>query len=195
VAKDRPLLNAAVGLSLAGVIIHGLTSGGHGGEAGGGPASASVTAAHDSGARVRGHDAARAIAFARAQVGKPYAWGGPRWAPHAAVPDGYDCSSLMQWAWAAAGVLIPQTSEAQWAQLRHVPLAEARPGDLMFETAPAGGAPPGHVFMYLGWWHGQRWIIEALGTGYPVHIVPLSTHPDTWGSAARPAPKKARNTP
>lgn len=180
-ARDRPLLNAAIGLTLAGVVIHGLT--GHGAaQAGGGPAAASVTSAHGSGAP--GHPAARAIAFARAQVGKPYEWGGPRWAPGAAVPAGYDCSSLVQWAWAAAGVHIPQTSEAQWSGLRHVPLKDARPGDLLFETAPAGGTPPGHVFMYLGWWHGRQWIIEALGQDIPVHIVPI--HPGTWDQAARP---------
>ena len=57
--------------------------------------------------------AATAVAFARAQIGKPYVYG-------ATGPDAFDCSGLVQAAWAAAGVQIPRTSEQQWADLPHV---------------------------------------------------------------------------
>ena len=49
--------------------------------------------------------AATAIAYARAQLGKPYVYG-------ATGPDAFDCSGLVQAAWAAAGVSIPRTSRA-----------------------------------------------------------------------------------
>ena len=42
----------------------------------------------------------KALAFARAQIGKPYVWG-------ATGPGSYDCSGLTQAAWKAAGVDAP----------------------------------------------------------------------------------------
>ena len=52
--------------------------------------------------------AAAIIAYARAQLGKPYRWGGTG-------PDAYDCSGLAMQAYAAAGFSIPRTSQEQWA--------------------------------------------------------------------------------
>src|SRR5262249_10790351 len=57
--------------------------------------------------------AGRAVAFAYAQLGKPYEWG-------ATGPGAYDCSGLVQAAWSAAGVSIPRTTYAQWSSLPHV---------------------------------------------------------------------------
>lgn len=48
--------------------------------------------------------AAAAIAFARKQIGKPYRYGG-------AGPASYDCSGLVETAYAAAGIAIPRTSQ------------------------------------------------------------------------------------
>ncbi|MEW2549026.1 C40 family peptidase [Streptomyces sp. NPDC047002] len=81
---------------------------------------------------------ARALAFATAQIGKPYVWG-------AAGPDTYDCSGLTSQAWAAAGTPVPRTSQEQWRLLPHVPLADLRPGDLIVYYADAS-----HVAMYAG---------------------------------------------
>lgn len=50
--------------------------------------------------------AAKALAFARAQIGKPYVWG-------ATGPGSYDCSGLTQAAWKAAGVTLPRTTYDQ----------------------------------------------------------------------------------
>ena len=69
--------------------------------------------------------AATAVAYARAELGKPYVYG-------ATGPDAFDCSGLVQAAWAAAGVSIPRTSEQQWADLPHV--SSPQPGDLVFYT-------------------------------------------------------------
>ncbi|MFJ3717031.1 C40 family peptidase [Streptomyces sp. NPDC090057] len=69
--------------------------------------------------------AERAIAFARAQIGKPYVSG-------ASGPGSYDCSGLTQAAWKAAGVALPRAARDQAAMGTAVPLDDARPGDLVF---------------------------------------------------------------
>ncbi|PWI10939.1 glycoside hydrolase [Streptomyces sp. NWU339] len=69
--------------------------------------------------------AEKAIAFARAQIGKPYVWG-------ATGPGSYDCSGLTQAAWKAAGVTLPRTTYDQVDAGTTVPLSQAQPGDLVF---------------------------------------------------------------
>ncbi|GDY71627.1 hypothetical protein SAV31267_011120 [Streptomyces avermitilis] len=66
-----------------------------------------------------------ALAFARAQIGRPCVWG-------ATGPDSYDCSSLTQAAWKAAGVVLPRTASQQASTGTEIPLADLRPGDLIF---------------------------------------------------------------
>ncbi|MFF4156021.1 NlpC/P60 family protein [Streptomyces sp. NPDC001678] len=83
-------------------------------------------------------DAARAIDFATAQIGKDYVWG-------AEGPDTYDCSGLTLKAWAAAGRAIPRTSQEQWRQLPKVDVKDMRPGDLVIYYTDAS-----HVGMYIG---------------------------------------------
>ncbi|MFG2354644.1 C40 family peptidase [Streptomyces sp. NPDC048521] len=69
--------------------------------------------------------AEKAIAFARAQIGKPYVSG-------ASGPGSYDCAGLTRAAWKAAGVTLPRTAQAQAATGTPVPLSDARAGDLVF---------------------------------------------------------------
>ncbi|MEU6278978.1 C40 family peptidase [Streptomyces sp. NPDC047028] len=82
--------------------------------------------------------AEKALAFARAQIGKPCVWG-------ASGPGSYDCSGLTQAAWKAAGVALPRATRDQVHAGRTVTLAEARPGDLVFFHGDAG-----HVGLWLG---------------------------------------------
>ncbi|MFI9568666.1 NlpC/P60 family protein [Streptomyces rishiriensis] len=67
----------------------------------------------------------KALAFARAQVGRPCVWG-------ATGPESYDCSSLTQAAWRAAGVTLPRTAIDQAKAFTRISLADLRPGDLVF---------------------------------------------------------------
>ncbi|MPY50636.1 C40 family peptidase [Streptomyces acidicola] len=82
--------------------------------------------------------AAKVIAFARAQIGKPYVWG-------ATGPDSYDCSGLTQDAWKAAGVDLPRTTYDQVNVGKTVSVADARPGDLVFFYDDIT-----HVGIYIG---------------------------------------------
>jgi cell wall-associated NlpC family hydrolase len=105
---------------------------------------------------------ATAIAYARAQLGKPYVWGGTG-------PAGYDCSGLVMEAYASAGVPIPRTSQDQWASLPHV--SSPRPGDLVFFPGGDGTwSAPGHVALVIS----ATKMIEAYATGYPVRVSPLN---------------------
>lgn len=80
--------------------------------------------------------AATAIAFAEAQIGKRYCWGG-------SGPTCFDCSGLVQSAWRAAGARLPRTTDAQGRTLVSVPIAEVRPGDIFWWSH-------GHVGLYVG---------------------------------------------
>ncbi|WP_329540720.1 C40 family peptidase [Streptomyces sp. NBC_01358] len=69
--------------------------------------------------------AEKVMAFARAQLGKPYVWG-------ATGPASYDCSGLTQAAWKAAGVDIPRTTWDQVNVGTRIATEDLRPGDLVF---------------------------------------------------------------
>ncbi|MFF4354378.1 NlpC/P60 family protein [Streptomyces sp. NPDC001530] len=101
----------------------------------------------------------KAIAYATRQLGKPYVWG-------AEGPDSFDCSGLTSQAWLAAGVTIPRTSELQWAQLQHVPVAAMRPGDLIIYFSDAS-----HVALYIG----DGKIISAPRPGRVVYVSPAGS--------------------
>ena len=78
------------------------------------------------------------IAYAEAQVGKPYVFG-------AAGPDAYDCSGLTMAAWAQAGVQLPHSAAEQYNYGTHVAYSQLQPGDLIFLYSPIG-----HVELYVG---------------------------------------------
>ncbi|MFI9610280.1 NlpC/P60 family protein [Streptomyces sp. NPDC052023] len=105
--------------------------------------------------------AAAAVAAARAALGRPYVWG-------AAGPTGFDCSGLMQWSYAQAGIALPRTSQGQRAAGRQVSLSEARPGDLITYRSDAS-----HVAMYMG--DGQ--VVHAPYPGAPVRYDPVGMMP------------------
>ncbi|MET4926848.1 NlpC/P60 family protein [Streptomyces sp. PSRA5] len=69
--------------------------------------------------------AEKVLAFARAQIGKPYVWG-------ATGPSSYDCSGLTAAAWKAAGVQLPRTTWDQVKVGKRVATADLLPGDLVF---------------------------------------------------------------
>ncbi|HEY7721564.1 MAG TPA: C40 family peptidase [Pedococcus sp.] len=92
------------------------------------------------------------VAYARAQIGKPYQWGGEG-------PGSFDCSGLTMMAWRQAGVYLSHYTGAQWAETARVPVSDLRPGDLVFFGS--SGESSHHVGLYIG--GGQ--MIEAPYTG------------------------------
>ncbi|MGM9332294.1 NlpC/P60 family protein [Streptomyces murinus] len=103
----------------------------------------------------------KAVAFATAQLGKPYVWG-------AAGPDSFDCSGLTSQAWAAAGHPIPRTSQEQWKQLKHIDVKDMRPGDLVIYFDDAS-----HVALYIG----DGAIIQAPRPGRSVTVAGAGSMP------------------
>ncbi|MFE2138325.1 C40 family peptidase [Streptomyces sp. NPDC059466] len=82
--------------------------------------------------------AAKAVAFARAQIGRPCVWG-------AAGPGSYDCAGLTRAAWTVAGVALPRTARDQATATTPVPLTDIRAGDLIFFYGDVS-----HVGLYIG---------------------------------------------
>lgn len=114
----------------------------------------------------------KALAFALLQVGKPYVRGG-------VGPNSFDCSGLVQRAWAQAGITIPRTSGQQFAATIHIDMNDALPGDLIFYGQ--NGAQ--HVAMYIGF----GLIVEAANPRKGVVISPISTpwHNTNFGGIGR----------
>jgi peptidoglycan DL-endopeptidase CwlO len=107
-----------------------------------------------------------AIAAAEGELGVPYVWGG-------SSPSGFDCSGLVMWSFARAGISLPRTSGAQYAATTHIPLADIAPGDLLF-YGPGGSE---HVAMYIG----GGTMIEAPFTGANVRETGVRTSGDFVG--------------
>ncbi|MFD7897798.1 NlpC/P60 family protein [Streptomyces sp. NPDC059743] len=111
------------------------TDSGAGTGSGTGTGTGTGTGSSDSGYATK---AAKVLAFARAQIGKPYVWG-------ASGPSSYDCSGLTQAAWRAAGVELPRTT---WEQVKvgtRVATGDLLPGDLVFFYDDIS-----HVGIYIG---------------------------------------------
>ncbi|WP_344222977.1 C40 family peptidase, partial [Lapillicoccus jejuensis] len=81
------------------------------------------------------------LAYARAQLGKPYVWG-------ASGPGSFDCSGLTMMAWAQAGVSLTHYTGAQYAETARVPIGQLQPGDLVFYGT--SGLDSHHVGLYIG---------------------------------------------
>ncbi|MGW7724972.1 C40 family peptidase [Streptomyces canus] len=109
-----------------------------------------------------------AIEWAMHQLGTLYQWGGTCTNAHGPDPMGRcDCSSLMQQAYAHAGVTLTRTTYTQVNEGKAVSPAQLKPGDLIFSRGSA--ARPEHVGMYMG----EGLVIEAPRTTKPVRITPI----------------------
>ena len=120
-----------------------------------------------------------AVQAAVSQLGVPYVFGGEQ------PGVGFDCSGLVQWAWAQAGVTIPRVTETQWPALTHVSLDALQPGDLLFYYNLDGDSQVDHVVMYAGSGpYGTDTVIQAPFTGSTVSYSPIFT--EGLIGAARP---------
>lgn len=112
-----------------------------------------------------GSVAAKVLQYALAQVGKPYLWGAaPMASPAGPVPGSFDCSSLVDSAFLAAGVDLPGRQTTGTLVRLGTPIADGllQPGDVVLPTS-------GHVGIYLG---GGKYV-DAPHTGALVRVEAL----------------------
>ncbi|OBA60787.1 hypothetical protein A5647_13240 [Mycobacterium sp. 1100029.7] len=99
-----------------------------------------------------------AVRAALSRLGRPYVWG-------ATGPDQFDCSGLVQWAYAQAGIHLDRTTYQQINDGIPVPRSQVRPGDLVFPHA-------GHVQLAIG----NNLVVEAPYSGASVRISQLGNN-------------------
>jgi cell wall-associated NlpC family hydrolase len=99
-----------------------------------------------------------AVRAALSRLGRPYVWG-------ATGPEQFDCSGLVQWSYAQAGIHLDRTTYQQINDGIPVPRSHVRPGDLVFPHA-------GHVQMAIG----HNLVVEAPYSGASVRISPLGNN-------------------
>jgi peptidoglycan DL-endopeptidase CwlO len=120
------------------------------------------------------------LAAAMSRQGKPYVWGGNG-------PDVFDCSGLVKWSFAQAGITMPRVAADQALAGPAVPASQLQPGDLLFYHTDAT-APNyiSHVAIYIG----KGWMIQAPQPGQNVEVVPASLGSEFAG-AIRVSPAQA----
>jgi peptidoglycan DL-endopeptidase CwlO len=111
---------------------------------------------------------AKALAFAKAQLGEPYVRNG-------AGPNGWDCSGLTMKAWGSVGVSLPHSAGQQYNRGRPVARSDLQLGDLVFFYSGIS-----HVGIYAG--NGQ--VIHAPHPGASVEYIKISYMP--YQGARRP---------
>jgi cell wall-associated NlpC family hydrolase len=110
-----------------------------------------------------------AITAALAHIGDPYVWA-------AAGPQTFDCSGLMQWAYAKAGVNLAHYTGSQAQQGVRIQPSQLLPGDLVLF-----GGNLHHVGMYLG----AGYMLDAPDTGAYIRVDKISWFGD-FSLAVRP---------
>lgn len=98
-----------------------------------------------------------AAQYALDMKGKPYHYGGN-------TPRGFDCSGLVQYSYARAGMRVPRTTEGLWGFSRAISTHSLQPGDLLFFNQQ--GKRSSHVAIYIG---GGRFV-HAPSTGRYVSV-------------------------
>jgi cell wall-associated NlpC family hydrolase len=111
---------------------------------------------------------AKALAYAKAQLGEPYARSG-------AGPSSWDCSGLTMMAWGSVGVSLPHSSRQQFSRGQSLAKSDLQLGDLVFFYSDIS-----HVGLYAG--NGQ--VIHAPRPGKSVEYIKMSYMP--YAGARRP---------
>jgi len=104
--------------------------------------------------------AAAAAEHAASMVGRPYRYAG-------STPAGFDCSGLVQYSYAKAGMRVPRDTQALFDLSVAVDVSELRRGDLLFFDED--GKKRSHVVIYLG----SRRFVHAPSHGGKVRIESL----------------------
>jgi cell wall-associated NlpC family hydrolase len=115
------------------------------------------------------------VAFAFSELGQPYQWGGD-----GPAEGGFDCSGLTHAAYAAAGITIPRTADAQYRAGPLLPAGQPLlPGDLVFYGTP------NHIH-HVGVYIGQGRMVHAPDVGQTIRIAEYRWAGDDFVAAGRP---------
>lgn len=102
---------------------------------------------------------AAAMASANTQKGARYVWGA-----EGGYSRGYDCSGLIYWSYRQHGKTLPRTTGGQYNYVHHIDWHYRKPGDLVFIRY--GHGTPFHVGIYVGYWSGKSWMVNANSGSY-----------------------------
>ncbi|WP_343082888.1 lysozyme family protein [Blautia producta] len=95
--------------------------------------------------QVSGETAQKVLGEALKYQGWAYVYGGSN--PNTS----FDCSGLVQWCYAKAGISLPRVAQAQYDVTQHIPLSQAKAGDLVFfHSTYDSGSYVSHVGIYVG---------------------------------------------
>jgi len=106
-----------------------------------------------------------AMLSALTQLGVPYR------SIHSEEGVGFDCSGLMIWAFAQAGIELPRISSDQISAAERIEPEQAEPGDLTYY--------PGHISMYIG----EGMMVHSPYTGSTVEVTAVPSRTSRWGDS------------
>jgi peptidoglycan DL-endopeptidase CwlO len=136
--------------------------------------AAGIAGAATDGSGLTNAEVAAFLEAAESRLGMPYVWGGDG-------PTDFDCSGLVQWSLARAGVVMPRVAAEQALTGPKVPLSELEPGDLLFyHTDPTAPDYISHVAIFIG--DGE--MLQAPMPGLDVEIVPADFGSEFAGAVA-----------
>lgn len=127
-----------------------------------------------------------ALSYAASALGTAYQYGGSCTSPRSTDPAfRCDCSSLVQQAFARAGLSLPRTAEQQyeWGLAGHaqvIPLAKAQVGDVVYMPSDLGPDVIGHTGIVID--PAKMTMLDAYMTGQPVEFNSYAPASDPWGS-------------
>jgi peptidoglycan DL-endopeptidase CwlO len=112
------------------------------------------------------------IRAAESKIGMPYVWGG-----ESDAEGGYDCSGLVQYAFAKAGIRMPRTADIQAFTGWRLPYSQAQPGDLLTWKNDPTFNGVSHIAIYLG---GNKMVVAPhTGTDVQIQTVYMTNF---WGA-------------
>lgn len=120
-------------------------------------ADGSTTANYEQAPLADRSTASKAAQHARNMVGKPYRYGGK-------TPAGFDCSGLVHYSFARAGITVPRTTRSQLGVGVPVSVRSLRAGDLVFFDQE------GKKFSHVGIYIGDGRFVHAPSSGKRVRI-------------------------
>lgn len=113
-----------------------------------------------------------AIQAAESKIGMPYVWGG-----ESDREGGYDCSGLVQYAFARAGIRMPRTADIQAFTGWRLPFSKAQPGDLLTWKNDPTFNGVSHIAIYLG--NNKMVVAPHTGTDVQIQTVYMTNF---WGA-------------